>query len=247
VNAIDKDFNPYLGTIAAPRDASPQAAAVAAAHAVLVYYFNADMLTLDAAYQASLAGIADGSAKQDGIAVGEAAAAAIIALRNADGSSPAEFYTPPSPPASPGEWVPTPSCLPKGGILLQWRNLRPFAIESTEQFRSAAPPALTSRRYERDYDEVMRVGSVDSTFRPQDRADVARFYAATTPVEAWNSAAAQVAIEQRHSMSDNARALALLNMAIADASGSVFETKYFYHRWRPLFSIVVLCATLRCR
>src|SRR5579863_219565 len=75
VNSIDKEFEPYLGTIIAPSGASPDAAAVAAAHAVLENYFPGDASALDAAYAASLAGIPNGSAKQDGIAVGEAAAA----------------------------------------------------------------------------------------------------------------------------------------------------------------------------
>jgi len=231
VNAIDKEFEPYLGTITAPSGASPDAAAIAAAHAVLGNYFPSDASALNAAYAASLAAIPDGSAKQDGIAVGEAAAAALIALRTGDGSGPPEFYLPTS--STPGEWQPTPSCPPAGGILLQWRDLRPFAIKSTSQFPSAPEPALTSRRYARSYDEVMRVGSIDSAFRPQDRADVARFYAATAPVPVWNSAAAQVAVEQGHSMSENARALALMNAAISDAAASVFETKYSYYLWRP--------------
>ena len=231
VNAIDQDFEPYLGTITAPSGASPDAAAVAAAHAVLENYFPGDASALDSAYAVSLARIPDGTAKQDGISVGEAAAAALIALRTGDGSAPPEFYSPPSP--APGAWQPTPSCPPAGGTLLQWRNLRPFAIQRTDQFRSAPPPALTSPRYARGFTEVMRVGGVSSAFRPQDRADVARFYAATAPVPVWNSAAAQIAVEQGRSMSENARALALMDVAIVDASASVFETKYFYNFWRP--------------
>jgi hypothetical protein len=231
VNAIDKDFEPYLGTITAPSGASPDAAAVAAAHAVLGNYFPGNAAALDAAYATSLARIPNGSAKQAGIEVGEAAAAALIALRTGDGSAPPEFYSPTS--SAPGAWQPTPSCPSAGGSLLQWRNLRPFAIERADQFRSAPPPALTSERYARGYNEVMRVGSIDSAFRPQDRADVARFYAATAPVPVWNSAAAQVAVEQGRSMSENARALALMDVAIIDASASVFETKYFYDFWRP--------------
>ena len=232
VNAIDKDFEPYLGTITAPAGASPDAAAVAAAHAVLKNYFPSDASALDAAYAASLDRIpSNGSAKQDGISVGEAAAAALIALRTGDGSAPPEFYSPTS--SAPGSWQPTPSCPPAGGTLLQWRNLRPFAIERTDQFRSPPPPALTSERYARGYNEVMRVGSIGSAFRPQDRADVARFYAVTAPVPVWNSAAGQVAVEQGRSMSENARALALMDVAIADASASVFDTKYFYDFWRP--------------
>ena len=231
VNAIDKEYEPYLGTISAPSGASRDAAAVAAAHAVLENYFPGDAAALDGAYAASLAGIRNGSAKQDGIAVGEAAAAALIALRAGDGSAPPQFYLPTSSAA--GEWQLTPGCPAAGGILLQWGNLRPFAIESTSQFRSAPEPALTSRRYARSYNEVMRVGSVDSAFRPQDRADVARFYAATAPVPVWNSAAAQAAVEQGRSMLENARTLALMNVAISDAAASVFETKYSYYLWRP--------------
>jgi hypothetical protein len=231
VNAIDKDFEPYLGNVIAPPTASAEAAAVAAAHAVLKNYFPTDASALDAARAASLARIADGIGKQEGIAVGEAAAAAMIALRTDDGSAPPQFYVPAS--ADPGEWQPTPSCPPNGGVLLQWRNLRPFAIDTTDQFRAAPPPELTSRRYARDYNEVKRVGSADSMFRPQDRADVALFYAVTAPVPVWNAAASQVAIEQGSSMSESAQVLALVNMAISDAQATVFETKYHYHFWRP--------------
>jgi hypothetical protein len=230
VNAIDRDFDPYLGTITAPRTASAEAAAVTAAYKVLKEYFpNAS--ALDAARGVSLARIPDGIRKVQGIAVGEAAARAMIELRADDGSAPAQFYVPAS--AEAGEWQPTPSCPPAGGVLLQWAKLRPFAIESTDQFRSAPPPALTSKRYTRDYWELRLVGAVDSRFRPQDRADVALFYAATAPVPVWNAAASQVAVEHGSSMSETARALALVNMAIADAQASVFETKYHYRFWRP--------------
>jgi len=231
VNAIDKDFDPYLGTITAAHTASVEAAAVAAAHAVLKNYFPANAAALEAARATSLARIADGNRKRQGIAAGEAAAAAMIALRADDGSSPPEFHLPAS--TNPGEWQLTPSCPPAGGVLLQWRNLRPFAIETTHQFRSAPPPALTSPRYVRDYWEVKMVGGVDSRFRPQGRADVARFYAATAPVPVWNAAASQVAVEQGRSMSELARALALVNVAISDAQATVFETKYHYNFWRP--------------
>jgi hypothetical protein len=231
VNAIEKEFDPYLGSVSAPRTASAEAAAIAAAHGVLRNYFPASAAALDAARATSLAGIADGSRKQQGIAVGEAAAAAMIALRADDGSTPPEFYTPLSNAA--GEWQATPSCPPAGGLLLQWRNLRPFAIETTDQFRAAPPPALRSLRYAIDYWEVKLVGAANSPYRPQDRVDVALFYAATPPVPVWNAAASQVAAEQGSSIAESARALALVNMAISDAQSTVFETKYHYRFWRP--------------
>src|SRR5437870_13828627 len=112
VNAITGDYEPYLGTITAPPGASAEAAAVAAAHGVLRNYFPGSAASLDAARARSLAAIADGQAKNDGIAVGEAAAAALIAPRASDGSAPPQFYTPPS--ANPGEWQTTPGCPPAG-------------------------------------------------------------------------------------------------------------------------------------
>jgi hypothetical protein len=231
VNAIDRDYDPYLGTLEAPPTASARAAAVAAAHGVLKNYFPGSAVTLDAARDTSLARIRDGSSKVEGIAVGEAAAAALIALRTDDGSAPPQFHVPTS--TAPGEWQPTPSCPPAGAILLQWRNLRPFAIETTDQFRLPPPPELTSKRYARDYKEVQRVGGMDSALRPQDRADVARFYAASAPVLVFNTVAAQVAVQQGRTMSENARALALIDMAISDALAAVFDTKYHYNFWRP--------------
>lgn len=107
---------------------------------------------LDAAATASLATIPDGQSKQDGIAVGADAAAALIALRSTDGSSPARFFQPAS--ADPGVWQPTPGCPPAGGILFHWQNVTTFGIQSNAQFRSAPPPALSSAEYARDYNEA---------------------------------------------------------------------------------------------
>lgn len=229
VNAIDKRYQPYLGTITAPAGASREAAAITAAYTVLETYFPSS--TLQGTYGSSLAAIPDSTAKQNGIAVGQAAATALIMVRTGDGSTPPQFYQPTS--SAPGQWQRTPSCPAAGGILMQWGNVHPFALESTNQFLSAPEPALTSYTYLQSYIEVLLVGGVDSAFRPQDRADVARFYAATPPVPVWNSAAQQVAVEQPRSMSENARMLALLNVAISDAAASVFDTKYSYYLWRP--------------
>jgi hypothetical protein len=79
----------------------------------------------------------------------------------------------------------------------------------------------------------MAVGSLNSTERPQDRADVAVFYAASTPTLILNQAARQVAQERWHSLSENARALALMNMATNDGAVVTFFNKYHYNFWRP--------------
>jgi len=235
VNAINGKYHPYLGTIAATPGASPDAAAVQAAYRVLSTYFPASAMTLDAERATSLASIPDGQAKTDGIATGEAAALAMIALRANDGSSPAQFKIP-GPPV-PGEWQATPSCpIVNGiavGIAFQWQNVTPFGIPRASEFLLDPPPTLASREYAKAYNEVMTVGSIDSTERPQDRSNVALYYAASSPTQVFNQAVRQVTQERWHSLSDNARALAVVNMAMNDSLVASFFNKYHYNFWRP--------------
>jgi len=233
VNAITGDYQPYLGTITAPPGASAEAAAIEAAYGVLNAYFPS--AGLDAARANSLAQIPDGQAKIDGIATGDAAASAMVALRANDGSSPPQFKIP-GPPVS-GEWQATPSCpIVNGirvGILFQWQYVTPFGISSASDFLLNPPPALTSNKYAKTYNEVMTVGSVDSTERPPDRANVALFYAATSSTQVFNQATRQVSQEQGRSLSENARALALINMANNDSLVATFVNKYHHNFWRP--------------
>ena len=172
VNAVTGNYEPYLGTILEAPGASAEAAAIAAAYRVLKTYFPANT-TLDPARANSLAAIPDGAAKSRGIATGEAAAAAMIANRIGDNSAPppAGLYTP--GPPEPGKWQLTPSCTAGGGVFLDWRTVTPFGVRSVDRFISDPPPAITSRKYAKDYLEVKTVGAIDSTARPQDRTDVA--------------------------------------------------------------------------
>jgi hypothetical protein len=251
VNAITGEYEPYLGTIAAAEGASAEAAAIAAAHTALRALFAANattVATLDAARVTSLAAIPDGPAETDGIAVGEAAANAMLALRardgallNADGSTPAAFYVP-GPPAS-GVWQPTPSCpinpatgLARG-VLFQWQHVTPFGVANAADFIPGPPPAMTSNAWRKDFNEVKAMGSLNSTQRPQDRTDVARFYAPTSPTQAFSSAVRQIATSRGDSLTDNARVLALMNMAVNDALIASFATKYRYLLWRPEHAI----------
>jgi hypothetical protein len=234
VNAITKDCEPYIRTSAAS-DASPQAAAIAAAHKVLSNYVPARASNLDADRATSLGRIPDGTAKTAGIAAGEAAAAAIIAQRANDGWGTPMQYT---PLTGPGYWQPTPPAFAAAAFLHLGRAT-PFAMTRTDQFRPAPPPALTSNRYRRDYNEVKNVGDALSNLnvRPQDRINVVRFAAVTSPTQIWNSIADQLSVAEGFSLSQNARLFALVNMAIADAAIAVFEAKYFYNLWRPVTAI----------
>ena len=202
---------------------------------MLSTYFPASASTLDTERANSLASIPDGQAKTDGIVTGEAAALAMIALRANDGSSPPQFKIP-GPPV-PGEWQATPSCpIVNGiavGIAFQWQNVTPFGISNASDFLLDPPPALASNKYAKAYNEVMTVGSIDSTERPQDRANVALFYAASSPTLVFNQAVQQVAQEQGRSLSENARALAVVNIAMNDSLVASFLNKYHYNFWRP--------------
>ena len=235
VNSITGDYRQYLGSIVAPHGASADAAAIQAAYRVLSTYFPASAKTLDAARTNSLALVHDAQAKTKGIATGDAAAAAMIALRANDGSSPPQFKIP--GPAVPDEWQATPSCPIVNGIAVgtffQWQNLTPFGIRSASEFLLDPPPALASNKYAKAYNEVMAVGSLDSTERPPDQAEVVLYYAVTSPTHVFNQAARQVAQQQGRTLSENARALALINMAISDSLVASFFNKYHYNFWRP--------------
>ena len=235
-NAVTGEYEPYLNTTRAAPGASAEAAVVAAAHTVLKNYFPASAAALDAARADSLAVITDGPPKSAGIAVGEAAAAAMIAARANDGSEPPEFHFPSVP--TQGEWQLTPGCPPQGGVFVHFRNVTPFGIRSADQFRSDPPPALTSRRYLKDYREVKAAGAQSSSARSHEQANVARFYAVLSDAPLWNAIARQIAAKQRKPLAENARAFALLNMALSDGGVAVLDTKYHFNFWRPETAIL---------
>lgn len=240
VNAITGEYEPYLhgdDAIAAPEGASAEAAAIAAAHRVLKTFFMSNT-AIDTDRANALAAIPDGQAKTDGIAVGEAAAAALLALRANDGSSPAAFYLPTS--SANGEWQTTPSCpaadLPNaGGQLYQWQHVTPFGISDPADFLLPAPPSLTSNQYTKAYNEVKTVGhaDADSTARSTDRAEVARLYGATSPAFALSMVARQILATRDGSLAEHARALALIMMGSNDSLIASFYNKYHYNFWRP--------------
>jgi hypothetical protein len=237
VNSIVGNYEPYLGTIAAPELASPDAAAVAAAHAVLVVLYPGSNTVLNASRAASLATIPDGPAKDAGIAVGQEAVIAMLLLRANDGAAGAGSL-PYTPGTNPGDWQPAPPTFSPASQP-GWGLVIPFGLETGSQFRLPPPPALDSGKYARDYNEVKLVGKSDAglDIRPQDRTDVARFFAVSSPVQAWNQAARQVSAVQGKTLSENARIFALLGMAICDASIAAYDSKYHYNFWRPLTAI----------
>lgn len=236
VNSIVGDYEPYLG-LTVPEGASPQAAAVAAAHTVLLTLYPVSNAVLNASLATSLLQIPDGPARDAGIVVGEEAAVAMLLLRANDGAATAGSV-PYTPGTSPGDWQPAPPTFTPASQP-GWGQVIPFGLQAGSQFRLPPPPPLNSGKYARDYNEVKLVGNTNAgpDIRPQDRTDVARFFAVSSPVQGWNQAARQVSAAQGKTLSENARIFALLNMAICDASIAAYDTKYYYNTWRPMMAI----------
>jgi hypothetical protein len=233
VNAIDGGHEGYLisSRLASPFD-SKEAAAATAAYRVLVTLFPGQKATLDAQYAASLAGVADGVPKTRGIAVGEAAAAAMIAARTNDGRlGPYRFPV----GSGPGVWKPVlPAFVNDPNAWL--KDVKPFLIRSGTQFRSKGPNALTSRQYAREFNEVKSLGSAGSTERTADQTHAARYWAENPP-GTWSRVFRTLSAQQGLSLVDNARLFAMLYMTAADALITVWNDKAYYLFWRPITAI----------
>ena len=228
VNTITGRYPPYRTKIKAAPGASVEAAVAAATRAVLSKLMPAQQAAIDADYQAALTPIPDGPGKTNGIAVGEQAAAAILAWRSEDGATAVDQYR---PHAAAGVYVPT--LLP---AVPHWGKRKPWVMGSGDQFRPAAPPALTSETWARDYNEIKAVGSKNSTQRTPEQTAIAKFWEATAPAVYW-PVARSVANVPGRDVTANARLLALAGMAMDDGLIAVFDAKYTYNLWRPITAI----------
>jgi hypothetical protein len=233
VVGIEGRYEPYRFDARAPRRTSAQAAAVTAAHKVLVTYSPYAQTNLDAAYAMSLAQIPDGAAKTRGIAFGTLAADNLIAMRANDGRNAPVLFT--QPPA-PGVWRPTPPALLP--MAVPWMgSVTPLLVRSGAQFgEPGPPPALTSARYTADFNEVKALGSATSTVRTPEQTNTARFFSGNAAVQ-FNAALRDQMSVRHPDIVDAARMFAAVDMSEADAIISVWHAKYLYGFWRPITAI----------
>ena len=237
VNGIARTHDAYLLQSAVSSSASREAAASAAAHQALVNLFPASTSSFDALHAAILATIPNGPHKTAGIVWGELVANQILAARTNDGH---DAIVPPPGGSGPGVWVPTPPAyLPY--LLPQWGFVVPFAMASSSQFRPPGPPSLDSERYVADYEEVKELGAAVGSTRTEEQTEIALFWAdgagTETPPGHWNSIAQIIAAAQGNTLEENARLLALLNIAMADAAICAWDAKYTFDFWRPVTAI----------
>jgi PAP2 superfamily len=235
VNAIDRTHRPYLVHInGVPRSASQDAAAVAAAHQVLLVLYPAFKATLDAELQQSLAQIPDGHDKTEGIRIGQTVADRVLALRSNDGSNaqpiPYVFGT------APGDYQSTPPNFPPQPQFTHWSRVTPFALQSANQFRPGAPPALTSDSYSNALNQIKSLGIVDSTTATSDEALTGRFWNGAIQ-NYWNEISQTLSLANNLTTAQSARLFALLNLSFADDVIAFYDAKYTYNFWRPVTAI----------
>ena len=234
VNAIDRGHRPYLVEPPATPTASKDAAAATAAFDVLVGLFPTQRITLQPLYDTSLAAVEDTppGAKAAGIATGEAAATAMLAARADDGR-----FGPFTPVVgtTPGIWRPTPPLFQQDPA--PWvGNVRPFVVPDVEMLRTDGPNGLTSRAYAKDFNEIKRIGALNSTTRTPDETDAAIFWQ-DHAFAFWNRVFRTLAVSRQLDLVDSARLFAAGNLAAADGAIGCWNDKYHWKFWRPITAI----------
>ena len=240
VEAIDGRFEPYHVEIPGA-SGSLVAAAAKAAHDVLVDIFPAQAASLDDTYHNYLAN--NGLAEDDpGVAVGQIAAAGILALRANDGRMPNPLPPPFVGGTDIGVWRPTPSYQPPpppsfAPMVTPWLGGVPsFTLKSGDQYRPEGPPPMTSKRYAVEYDEVKALGARYNSARTPEQTELAYFYAGNLFAQ-WARTLRDVANTYVSNISDSARLLALATMANADSIIAAWDSKRYFVFWRPVTAI----------
>jgi hypothetical protein len=252
LNAIDRRSQPYVFDGPRQPGASPDAAVAAAARTVLIALIGqlplelvttscitAGQAGVEADYNTALGLIPDGQAKTQGIALGEAAARAILDRRASDGAvGPFLNFNCPTSTA-PGQYQCVQDTPPRFTAFEVWANVTPFVLIDSSQFRPAPPYQLKSDKYAADYNEVKSFGGdgiSTPSKRTADQTQIALFWVENSPLK-WNRIARTVAAGQGLDLWDNARLFGLLDTALADGYIAMASTKNHYNFWRPVTAI----------
>jgi hypothetical protein len=231
VNGAEPRYETYASDLTSAR-AHPEAAAAAAAHRVLSGLFPALQGSWDAALAESLAIVPDERGKAIGVKLGAAVGQVILDVRSDDGWDGADPF---APQPAPGVWRPTPPALaamPEP----QFQNVRPFTIEGRAQVPLPPPPALSSTRYLRAFDEVKLLGRDTSSTRTADQTHIAHFWF-EPPYDSWSRIAGIVGEDEGYDLHATARLYALVNMVVADGLVSGWYWKRQFAFWRPVTAI----------
>jgi hypothetical protein len=234
VNAVlGGAYRPFASRPVSVLGASAEAAAIRAAYIVALNEFPTKTATIQSAYDASIAGLsASPAAISSGIIVGEAAAIAVLAARVGDRRNDPELegYTAGS---GPGVWTPTPPAFaaPQGPFL---QFVTPFGYDDPARFRPKAPPALESRTYTIDYNEIKDLGRATETSRTPAQSATALFWSPSATA-LWTANIRSLASSM--DLLTAARFEAIGIAAVTNAVIACWDAKYTYMFWRPVTAI----------
>ncbi len=240
VNGITGEYELYKWNAKSPKGASPQAAAAAAAHGVLMEYFgtndfvNSEAIAanLNAALATSLGQIPNGVPKQQGIRYGERAAERLVRLREDDGRfAPIVFDM----PLAAGVWRPTPPAF--APFFDPWLGqVEPFVLDSPSQVRPGPPPAISSDLYVEEFEEVRDYGVNVGSLRTAAQTETARFFTDIT-IGPLHAGLRDLVTRRGLDISDSARLFAAVDVSMADAAIAVWDGKFHFGWWRPITAI----------
>ena len=172
--------------------------------------------------------------------VGQAAAAAILALRANDRFATTTWFDFNYPQGTePGEWRFTPDFPAPLAFASNFGDVTPFVLQRSDQFRPGAPYHLGSHKYAADYNEIKVIGGDGVTTpstRTADQTEIGLFWIESSPL-AWNRLARALSASRGLDLWQNARLYGLLNLAMADGYIASWEAKYHYRFWRPITAI----------
>jgi hypothetical protein len=230
--AMDRAVNP-----GERQGQSPDAAVTEAAYRILLHYVPAQETSLAALHDAALAAIPEGPAKRNGIVYGGLAADEVLRQRANDGlKTPIASTTPfPTLAPAPGVWRLTP--LAFVAPQTPWMaTVRPFVLESGDQFLPPSPPSLQSQQWVDAFSEVKSLGALNGATRTADQTAVAIFWTANV-VRQYNGLARSIATDMGLGVPESARLFAMINEVGADAMIAMMNAKYHYLFWRPVTAI----------
>lgn len=244
VNGIDGGYSSYFVQGSGPSGASMEAAAASAAKTVLEALYPTLGSSFATLYSDQLSNIGDGQAKTDGINWGSQVASAILTARAGDGAANAAS-TPYNPSGQIGRWAATPTHTGPGYQFPPtepgWGNVVPFGITQGNQFRPSNTLDVTSAAYAASFNQVKELGSSTSATRTAAQTTAAYAWAApigsATAAGQWNQVAINIIHNASLDLRTQARILATLNIAVADATISAYDASYANDNWRPVTGI----------
>ena len=249
-NSVSRKYESYTGLKGGV--GTPMRAAVSqAAHDTLSALFPSQTNYFNAWLADDLAQVKSKAQRRRGVLLGQRVAARILELRAHDGSHHTEmrlgsndfdFHT----SDLPGYWRQDPVSLVPIALGARWTNSAPFVLESCSQFRLPPPPDLNSAAYAQAYVEAKRLGGdgiITPTERTAEQTQIGTFWAydgtpsLCAPPRLYNQIATHIADQMNTPLLEQARLLALANVAMSDAGSSAWDSKYAYQFWRPVTGV----------